>query len=619
MNVEKNLASRRSKMGCGSSAPLATVAPTLPPASSLEANESSSQINESISRASSTCSVDDSSRPSTSITTTKTSEASGASNAPTSTNITTSSTPPPLMESDSFKSRFAALREMSSRTLQSLTGSRSLSSSSTQQTSHIDRTTSKRVGGFLLRTFLGKATEVHEKEAAPTVEIVNREVKLKDESSGKKYVNQYLMVETIGRGANGKVKKCLDEKSGLYLAMKIIRRSINKRRRAPARPGAPLVVPEVNSEIAVWKKLKHPFIVKLYEVIDDEKSDKLYLIGELVNGGALMPDAITAEALPVDKVRRYFCMLVDAVYYLHFNDIVHRDIKPGNILLDNETDAIKLSDFGVSQVTQAGDSFRNTAGTAAFLAPEMLTGDFFSAKKQDIWACGITLFMMVYGKTPFAAESVTETYANIKSGKIIFPNETSSRMPIDPDSVEDLNDLITHLLDPNPETRFSLEETRAHPFLHAVEPLFNLLPSKRIIVTEEEVSAAVTTVHHIRSVVTAAIVGKRSLNAARMRIALKKAAAVSAFEESSSVSSPSSPVASPTASPTLSATMSTRDRVEAFAGVMSTTDCDSSSISSSEDPALHERTNSSVSSADDSSSQSSMSSLTLGEQNSSLQ
>ena len=606
-------------MGCGSSAPLATVAPTLPPASSLKANESSSQINESISRASSTCSVDDSSRPSTSITTTKTSEASGASNVPTSTNITTSSTPPPLVESDSFKSRFAALREMSSRTLQSLTGSRSLSSSSTQQTSHIDRTTSKRVGGFLLRTFLGKATEVHEKEAAPTVEIVNREVKLKDESSGKKYVNQYLMVETIGRGANGKVKKCLDEKSGLYLAMKIIRRSINKRRRAPARPGAPLVVPEVNSEIAVWKKLKHPFIVKLYEVIDDEKSDKLYLIGELVNGGALMPDAITAEALPVDKVRRYFCMLVDAVYYLHFNDIVHRDIKPGNILLDNETDAIKLSDFGVSQVTQAGDSFRNTAGTAAFLAPEMLTGDFFSAKKQDIWACGITLFMMVYGKTPFAAESVTETYANIKSGKIIFPNETSSRMPIDPDSVEDLNDLITHLLDPNPETRFSLEETRAHPFLHAVEPLFNLLPSKRIIVTEEEVSAAVTTVHHIRSVVTAAIVGKRSLNAARMRIALKKAAAVSAFEESSSVSSPSSPVASPTASPTLSATMSTRDRVEAFAGVMSTTDCDSSSISSSEDPALHERTNSSVSSADDSSSQSSMSSLTLGEQNSALQ
>ena len=606
-------------MGCGSSAPLATVAPTLPPASSLKANESSSQINESISRASSTCSVDDSSRPSTSITTTKTSEASGASNVPTSTNITTSSTPPPLVESDSFKSRFAALREMSSRTLQSLTGSRSLSSSSTQQTSHIDRTTSKTVGGFLLRTFLGKATEVHEKEAAPTVEIVNREVKLKDESSGKKYVNQYLMVETIGRGANGKVKKCLDEKSGLYLAMKIIRRSINKRRRAPARPGAPLVVPEVNSEIAVWKKLKHPFIVKLYEVIDDEKSDKLYLIGELVNGGALMPDAITAEALPVDKVRRYFCMLVDAVYYLHFNDIVHRDIKPGNILLDNETDAIKLSDFGVSQVTQAGDSFRNTAGTAAFLAPEMLTGDFFSAKKQDIWACGITLFMMVYGKTPFAAESVTETYANIKSGKIIFPNETSSRMPIDPDSVEDLNDLITHLLDPNPETRFSLEETRAHPFLHAVEPLFNLLPSKRIIVTEEEVSAAVTTVHHIRSVVTAAIVGKRSLNAARMRIALKKAAAVSAFEESSSVSSPSSPVASPTASPTLSATMSTRDRVEAFAGVMSTTDCDSSSISSSEDPALHERTNSSVSSADDSSSQSSMSSLTLGEQNSALQ
>jgi [calcium/calmodulin-dependent protein kinase] kinase len=204
---------------------------------------------------------------------------------------------------------------------------------------------------------------VIEQEVTPRVEIVNREVKIKDESSGKKYVNQYLMIETIGRGANGKVKKCLDEKSGLYLAMKIIRKSINKRRRAPVRPGAPPPIPDVNSEIAVWKKLKHPFIVKLFEVIDDEKSDKLYLIGELVNGGALMPDSLTAEALPVKKVRRYFCMLIDAIYYLHFNDIVHRDIKPGNILLDNDTDVIKLSDFGVSQVTQAGDSFRNTAGT----------------------------------------------------------------------------------------------------------------------------------------------------------------------------------------------------------------------------------------------------------------
>ena len=600
-------------MGCGPSTPT-KVAPSLPIPSSIEADE---PINDTISRLSSTCSVEESSRSSSSVTTTKTNEISGSTDVSASKSTTSTTPPPPLVESDSFKSRFAALREMSTRTLQSLTGSRSLSSSTSVRSIQTDRTTSKKVGGFLLRTFLGKATEVHEKEAAPTVEIVNREVKVKDESSGKKYVNQYLMIETIGKGANGKVKKCLDEKTGSYLAMKIIRRSINKRRRAPARPGAAPAVPEVNSEIAVWKKLKHPFIVKLYEVIDDEKSDKLYLIGELVNGGALMPDAITAEALPVDKVRRYFCMLIDAIYYLHFNDIVHRDIKPGNILLDRDTDAIKLSDFGVSQVTQAGDSFRNTAGTAAFLAPEMLTGDFFSAKKQDIWACGITLFMMVYGKTPFAADSVTDTYANIKSGKIVFPTETSSHDPIDPTSVEELNDLITHLLDPNPETRYSLEETRAHPFLHAVEPLFNLLPSKRIIVTEEEVSAAVTTVHHIRSVVTAAILGKRSLNAARMRIALKKSLAVSAFEDSSSVSSPSSP----TASPTLSAAMSTSERVEAFAGLMSTrdkNDNDSASISSTEDPALHEKSNSSISYSDDSSSRSSMSSLSLGERNSAI-
>jgi serine/threonine protein kinase len=103
------------------------------------------------------------------------------------------------------------------------------------------------------------------------------------------------------------------------------------------------------------------------QVIDDAALDKLYLVSEFVDGGSLMRDEKTGDPLPLPKVRHYMQQLLSAVSYLHFMRVVHRDIKPGNILIAKDG-TLKVTDFGVSQVLEASsaDELRSTAGTAAF-------------------------------------------------------------------------------------------------------------------------------------------------------------------------------------------------------------------------------------------------------------
>jgi [calcium/calmodulin-dependent protein kinase] kinase len=384
------------------------------------------------------------------------------------------------------------------------------------------------LGRALFRAMMGSSANLRHAEAQAAVVEVKKEVKIVDEK-GEKHVNHYKMLEVIGRGATGKVRRCIDEETGVVMAAKIIRKSRLLKKRVGRFGNA---LQDVMREIAVWKKLSHPHITHLKEVIDDAASDKLYMVGEYVNGGALMPDEKAVQALPLDKARRYFCMLIDGIYYLHFNNVVHRDIKPGNLLLDRETDIVKIADFGVSQAFSDNDSFRSTAGTAAFLAPEMLTGQQFSGRQQDVWACGVTLYMFIYGCTPFYDDTVAGTYENIKRGQIPWRTRTALGAPLDLAALADANDLIAHLLDPDPETRFTLEMARAHRFLAASGINFRPLPREAVTVSDAEVAGAVGSVVKLRALIKAAVIGKRSLNAARMRLALRRAQAAAAFARS---------------------------------------------------------------------------------------
>lgn len=142
-------------------------------------------------------------------------------------------------------------------------------------------------------------------------------------------------------------------------------------------------------------------MLTLYEVIDDENSEKLYLITDYIENGNLK-DMIHKKELAVGDIRKYFRGLISAIEYCHdFAKVMHRDIKPENILIDDKNN-IKLADFGVSQLFENGDdTLSNKAGTKFYFSPELCNEKVYKGKPVDVWACGVTLYYMVLKKFPF--------------------------------------------------------------------------------------------------------------------------------------------------------------------------------------------------------------------------
>uniref|UniRef100_K3X1B3 Protein kinase domain-containing protein n=1 Tax=Globisporangium ultimum (strain ATCC 200006 / CBS 805.95 / DAOM BR144) TaxID=431595 RepID=K3X1B3_GLOUD len=196
-------------------------------------------------------------------------------------------------------------------------------------------------------------------------------------------------------------------------------------------------------ELSIWKRFKHRHIVVLREVIDTDESDELYMISELIDGGTVLDGGTHCTPLNAELTKLYFCHLIEGIDFLHENKIIHRDIKPGNLLLKKDDEGgyiLKIADFGVSHEMESEDeSLRQTAGTAIFMAPEMLTGESFRGKPVDIWACGVTLYMFVYGHPPFEAKTMTELYGRIQNEEIQYPEQVGERVV-----EKELIDLLQH-------------------------------------------------------------------------------------------------------------------------------------------------------------------------------
>ena len=147
-------------------------------------------------------------------------------------------------------------------------------------------------------------------------------------------------------------------------------------------------------------------------------------------------------------MRRYFSQLILALEYCHNElKIIHRDIKPDNLLIDAD-DNVKLSDFGVSLLlTNGNDQVRSNAGSAYFYSPEACIGNMYRGRLNDIWACGITLFYMATGKYPFNANEHTKLYRLIQTTEPEYPEEMLETP---------LHDLIKKLLIKQPEDRITI-------------------------------------------------------------------------------------------------------------------------------------------------------------------
>jgi len=305
-----------------------------------------------------------------------------------------------------------------------------------------------------------------------TIRVTTLANVVKDEEESR--LNEYLVLKNIGAGANGQVKLVSLENE--LFACKVYNKALLGKQSMKARRSSRGVKPmdpleNVRKEIAVMKKMDHPNIVKLYEVIDDPTADKIYMIIEFVGGGLVMniddgePDT---RILPEDKTWGYFRDMIQGLEYIHSQHIVHRDIKPENLLVTTKG-VLKIADFGVSEIYgDEDDKMNRTVGTTAFMAPEMTTGDEYLPTPIDIWAVGITLYCFVYGTPPFLGENLVGTYDLIQHSEVSFPK------PIN----RDLEDLIRKLLDKEPKTRITVPQIKVHPWVtkNGTAPLQDVKP-----------------------------------------------------------------------------------------------------------------------------------------------
>lgn len=280
------------------------------------------------------------------------------------------------------------------------------------------------------------------------------------ETDNSVQLNQYRLMDEIGKGSYGVVKLCYSDFDQTNYAMKIISKKRVMRKTGLRRPGEKAKnsgLESLQREIAILKKVDHPYIVRLYEVLDDPSEDNLYLVFELMDRGEVME--VPGKPLTEQDARKYFVDVVLGIEYLHYQKIVHRDIKPSNLLL-GEDGHIKIADFGVADVFEGDDALLNkTAGSPAFMAPESLQNsrDKYSGKAADVWALGITLYCFVFGKVPFDDLNRMGLYEKIRTEELSFPEEPS----LNPQ----LEDLLLRMLTKDPNERITIKGIKEHPWV----------------------------------------------------------------------------------------------------------------------------------------------------------
>ncbi|KAK1428020.1 hypothetical protein QVD17_16845 [Tagetes erecta] len=260
----------------------------------------------------------------------------------------------------------------------------------------------------------------------------------------KTLFGKYEIGRLLGYGAFAKVFHAREVHTERSVAIK----AINKQRIVKGGLTA-----NVKREISIMRRLRHPNIVRLLEVVANKK--KIYFVLEFAKGGELFAK-VAKSRFSEDLSRRYFQQLISAVGYCHSRGVYHRDLKPENLLLDENWN-LKVTDFGLSALTDQirPDGLLHTlCGTPAYVAPEILLKKGYDGAKVDIWSCGIILFVLNSGYLPFNDPNLMGMYKKICNGEFRVPKYTSPG----------LKHLLTCLLDTNPITRITIEEIITHPW-----------------------------------------------------------------------------------------------------------------------------------------------------------
>ncbi|XP_051942093.1 MAP/microtubule affinity-regulating kinase 3a isoform X4 [Hippocampus zosterae] len=281
------------------------------------------------------------------------------------------------------------------------------------------------------------------------------------------HVGNYRLLKTIGKGNFAKVKLARHILTGREVAIKIIDKTqLN-----------PNSLQKLFREVRIMKILNHPNIVKLFEVIETERT--LYLVMEYASGGEVFDYLVAHGRMKEKEARAKFRQIVSAVQYCHQKHIVHRDLKAENLLLDADMN-IKIADFGFSNEFTLANKLDTFCGSPPYAAPELFQGKKYDGPEVDVWSLGVILYTLVSGSLPFDGQNLKELRERVLRGKYRIPFYMST----------DCENLLKRFLVLNAAKRGTLEQIMKDRWINAgfeddelkpyVEPELDITDQKRI-------------------------------------------------------------------------------------------------------------------------------------------
>ncbi|KAI9276552.1 kinase-like domain-containing protein [Sporodiniella umbellata] len=266
---------------------------------------------------------------------------------------------------------------------------------------------------------------------------------MSNSNSSRIQIGHYNVISTLGTGSFGKVKLAVHDITGQKVALKFLNRkavvSMNMKGR-------------VKREIQYLKLLRHPHIIKLYEVI----TTPLYTIMVIEYAGKELFNYIVEKGkMSEEDARRFFQQIICAVEYCHRHKIVHRDLKPENLMLDANNN-VKIADFGLSNFMKDGDFLKTSCGSPNYAAPEVISGKLYAGPEVDVWSCGVILYVMLCGRLPFDDEYIPTLFKKINGGIYKMPSHLSS----------ETKELLMSMLVVDPLKRITIQEIRKNEWFN---------------------------------------------------------------------------------------------------------------------------------------------------------
>src|SRR5208282_2054460 len=254
-------------------------------------------------------------------------------------------------------------------------------------------------------------------------------------------IGRYEIIEELGRGAMGVVYRARDTQIGRVVALKVVltanasAQDIEKFKQ------------RFNREAQAAGRLSHPGIVTIHDIAEDD-SGQPYIVMEFVEGRPLNLLLGPTAQVPLERLLDIGIQVAQALDYAHKNGVVHRDIKPPNILVTPDG-RVKIADFGIARLEGTELTLEGTSlGTPSYMSPEQFRGGAVDGR-SDIFSLGAVLYWMFTGKKPFPGDTVTITSFQVAFENPVLPSLAKTGLP------KDLDEILTRCLAKNPESRYA--------------------------------------------------------------------------------------------------------------------------------------------------------------------